>query len=195
MTGQHDGEDGAFGQVATGRNRPVGRRVWFDRRFAPGTPPEAFPDLVERLRGTPARLAERTSGVPLPALRARVGESWSIQEHAGHLADLEPLWLGRLDDLEARVETLRPADLKNRATWDADHNARALGDVLGEFRSLRERLVSRLESLGEADLRVAAAHPRLGQPMTVVDLCFFVAEHDDHHLAAITALRRARGSG
>jgi len=27
--------------------------------------------------------------------------------------------------------------------------------------------------------------------MTVVDLCFFVAEHDDHHLAAITELREA----
>ena len=25
--------------------------------------------------------------------------------------------------------------------------------------------------------------------MTVVDLCYFVAEHDDHHLAAITELR------
>ena len=25
--------------------------------------------------------------------------------------------------------------------------------------------------------------------MTVVDLCFFVAEHDDHHLATITVLR------
>jgi hypothetical protein len=38
-------------------------------------------------------------------------------------------------------------------------------------------------------LQLTAHHPRLEQPMTVVDLCFFVAEHDDHHLAAITSLR------
>ena len=30
--------------------------------------------------------------------------------------------------------------------------------------------------------------PRLGTPMRLVDLAFFVAEHDDHHLAQITFL-------
>lgn len=43
------------------------------------------------------------------------------------------------------------------------------------------------------ELMRTAAHPRLGQPMSVVDLCFFVAEHDDHHLATITELRRELG--
>jgi uncharacterized damage-inducible protein DinB len=35
-----------------------------------------------------------------------------------------------------------------------------------------------------------AFHPRLRQLMTVADLLFFVAEHDDHHLASITQLIR-----
>jgi hypothetical protein len=34
-------------------------------------------------------------------------------------------------------------------------------------------------------------HPRLGTPMRLVDMMFFVAEHDDHHLATITELARA----
>jgi hypothetical protein len=65
-------------------------------------------------------------------------------------------------------------------------------ELVERFRRLRRRLVERLEGLGEDDLRRAALHPRLELPMTVVDHCFFVAEHDDHHLATITALRSAR---
>jgi hypothetical protein len=36
-------------------------------------------------------------------------------------------------------------------------------------------------------------HPRLKQPMRLVDHLFFVAEHDDHHLALIRELLDARG--
>ena len=35
-------------------------------------------------------------------------------------------------------------------------------------------------------------HPRLGTPMRLIDLAFFVAEHDDHHLAQITHLANLR---
>jgi uncharacterized damage-inducible protein DinB len=166
------------------------RRIWFERRFELGLPAEAFPEILERLRGTPARLEERTAGLTPQVLTTGPGRGWSIQEHAGHLSDLEGLWLGRLDDFGQRLERLRPADLQNRATWEGSHNARRLADVLARFRSLRGGMLSRLESLGEGDLSVTAEHPRLAQPMTVVDLCFFVAEHDDHHLATITELRR-----
>jgi hypothetical protein len=36
----------------------------------------------------------------------------------------------------------------------------------------------------------AAKHPRLGKPMRLIDLVLFVAEHDEHHLARITQLKR-----
>jgi uncharacterized damage-inducible protein DinB len=152
-------------------------------------PATAQPELVERLRGTPARLEERTSGLMAEVITRRPGEAWSIAEHAGHLADLEPLWLGRVDDLLAGEERLRPADLQNRATWEANHNARPLAEILAEFRRRRASLIERLEGLSETELRASALHPRLEQLMTIVDLCFFVAEHDDHHLTTIRALR------
>jgi len=37
-----------------------------------------------------------------------------------------------------------------------------------------------------------ALHPRLQQPMRVLDMAFFTAEHDDHHLARMTELSRRR---
>ena len=165
------------------------RRSWFERTFEVGLSLESHGDTVERLRGTPGRLQERVIDVSSGRLVGRSGDSWSIQEHVGHLRDLEPLWLGRVEDLLAGHDRLRSADLENRATWDAQHNQGSLDVLLGEFRAQRSELVRLVESLSREDLLVTALHPRLEQPMTVVDLCFFVAEHDDHHLATITVLR------
>ena len=57
-----------------------------------------------------------------------------------------------------------------------------------------EAFVARLESFDEATFAIEGTHPRLKKPMRMVDHCFFVAEHDDHHLAAITDLRRRKTS-
>lgn len=169
------------------------RRRWFDRRFELGIPTDAMPDIIERVRGTPARLEERLHGLPTSTLVRRENDAWSIQQNAGHLLDLEELWETRLDELLAGVHTLQAADLQNRKTDEANHNARNLADLLAEFRTARMRVVSRLERLSDAQLRNQALHPRLQQPMSIVDLYFFVAEHDDHHLARITELLRVGG--
>ncbi|MEJ2085597.1 MAG: DinB family protein [Acidobacteriota bacterium] len=168
----------------------IQRRTWFDREFELGLPVEAFPDVLERVRGTPARLEDRVGGVPEEMRTLQLGGGWSIQENVGHLIDLEPLWAGRLDDLNAGVDRLRGADLENRRTHGAGHNRRRIEDLLSEFRDERMATVKRLEELSFEDLHRSSLHPRLEQPMTVVDLFFFVAEHDDHHLARISDILR-----
>ncbi len=172
----------------------MARRIWFERVFEVGLPAEALPDVVERLRGTPARLEERVRGVLRAAMTQRVDGRWSIQENVGHLLDLEPLWAGRVEDLVSGSAELRAADLRNRATDEAGHNESPTREILESFREARMRLVERIESLGESDVSRTALHPRLSRSMTVVDLAFFVAEHDDHHLARITELRRGLGA-
>lgn len=171
------------------------RTRWFSRTFSFDLEPWTFPNLVERVRGTPARLEERLRDVEASALTARVGERWSIQENAGHLLDLEALWAERLGDFERGAERLAVADLDNRRTHDANHNAAPLGNILRAFRSARTAFVDRLENYDDAMVVRTALHPRLQQPMRVLDHVLFVAEHDDHHLAAITALlREVRGA-
>jgi uncharacterized damage-inducible protein DinB len=169
------------------------RRLWFDRTFEPGTPLEAFPEILERIRGTGLRLRERVSQASSELLTPRHEGRWSIQEHVGHLVDLEALWAGRMEDFDRGEATLRPADLENRATWEGGHNERELADLLLEFDSHRSALIERCEAMGEEELARTALHPRLRQPMSVVDLLFFVAEHDDHHLASISELLRRSG--
>lgn len=163
---------------------------WFDRKFELGLGPEASPELLERLGHTPERLAEAARGLSREVLTRRIEGKWSIQENAGHLFDLEPLWEQRLDDYDAGAAELHPADLENRKTHEAAHNDRSISDILAAFSSARGRVVERLARMSQAELARTALHPRLRQPMSVVDLCFFIAEHDDHHLRTIEELKR-----
>jgi uncharacterized damage-inducible protein DinB len=163
---------------------------WFERKFEFNFPVERYQDIVERVRGTPARVEELVRSIPEDVLTRRDGDTWSIQENVGHLLDLEPLWSGRVEDIMAGVETMRPADLTNKKTHEAGHNAEALERLLAGFRQARSALVARLDAMSPADFGRCGNHPRLKQPMRVVDLCFFVAEHDDYHLARITTLER-----
>ena len=158
---------------------------WFGRKFDLGLPASAFPPILDRLRSTPERLDSLVRGRPREVLTHRIAGAWSPQENVGHLLDLEALWEQRLDDFDAGATVLHAADLENRKTHDANHNARDIEDLLREFRTVRLRIVSRLEQMDDSALLRVALHPRLQQPMSVVDLAFFVAEHDDHHLVTI----------
>jgi uncharacterized damage-inducible protein DinB len=163
---------------------------WMDRTFQFTTPVDLFPTVAERLRGTPARLEEKFRSLSPAVLTRRDGDAWSMQEHLGHLLDLDELHLGRLEDYQAGAETLRAADMQNRKTQEADHNRREVKHLLQDFRRERRRFVERLESFSPEELARSAVHPRLRQPMRVVDMAWFVAEHDDHHLARMTELQR-----
>lgn len=160
---------------------------WFERRFD-AQPASRFPVILERLRGTPARLDERLRDVPSARLTARVDGAWSAQENVGHLVDLESLWHRRAEQLFAGEAELAPTDLANRRTFEANHNDRPMADVLAEFRRVRQAFVALLARASDASLAHTALHPRLRTPMTLTDLAHFVAEHDDHHLATIAAL-------
>lgn len=163
---------------------------WFDRTFSFGLPVEVFPNDVERLRGVPARIEEKVRSLSPAVLTRQDGDRWSIQEHIGHLLDLDDLHTGRLDDYLQGAEVLRAADLQNRKTHEADYNSFSIEDLLREFRRARERFVDRLDRWDKREISRSALHPRLRQPMRVIDMALFVAEHDDHHLTRMTELTR-----
>ena len=161
---------------------------WFERQFTFDLPLQRFPGIVERLRGSPARVEERVSSLIPAVLSTRFRGAWSIQENAGHLCDVEPLWIHRAGQVVEGQGELAAADLTNRGTHDANHNATPLAELLRRFRALRLRFVSILEEADGPALSRTARHPRLGTPMRLIDIAFFTAEHDDHHLARITEL-------
>lgn len=165
---------------------------WFDRKFDLSFPVELYPNILTRLRGTPARLDELIREYSRETLTRKQEETWSMQENAGHLLDLEPLWLSRLDDFANGVETLRPADLSNRKTHEANHNANEVQSILSQFRKARALLVERAEGFDAGMYSRTALHPRLKTPLRLVDHLYFVAEHDDQHMARIWELGKIK---
>ncbi len=132
------------------------------------------------------------SAIPREVLTRKPGEGWSALENAGHLLDLEPLWLARVEDYAHGAGTLTVADLSNRKTDEANHNSRPAEEILKNFRQERAKLMERLQSLDAEVHARTAVHPRMKTAMRLVDHLYFVAEHDDHHLARIWELGKTR---
>src|ERR1700724_3822571 len=99
-------------------------QIWFERKFDFSFPVELHPNLCVRLRGTPARLEEILRGRSHRILIGKQRDKWSAQEHAGHLLDLEPLWLARVNDYVTGSAQPTVAELTHRKTNEANHNDR-----------------------------------------------------------------------
>jgi len=161
---------------------------WLEYRWSFDFPVGMFRAVCARLRGTPARLEELLRDAPASITVRPAGGGWSAQENAGHLIQVERLWHTRLAEYLAGATALTAADMENRSTKSADHNLRPLAELLAAFRAVRAETMRRLDPLTLNDAARVAHHPRLDRPMRLVDLCFFAAEDDDHHLALVKAL-------
>jgi len=158
---------------------------WVERKFNFDFPVEIFPVILERFRGTPARLEEMTGNLSEEILTYKPEGKWSIKEHAGHLIDLEELGEKRISDFLSGKEILSPADMSNKKNSEAGYNQKNIYDILKEFRSAREHIVKRLENFTKEKAAIVSIHPRLNQPMRIIDWVYFMSEHDDHHLTSI----------
>ena len=145
-------------------------KPWLERDFSFDTPTWMFPHVIERVRGGPARLEDTLRDVSNLVLTRRESNAWSMQEEAGHLLDIEPLMSERLEQLVSGMRVLKAWDGTNEATWNAQHNTKALADILVAFRQSRQSLVRRFDALPEEMVERAAHHPRLNKPMRVIDL-------------------------
>lgn len=166
---------------------------WIERKFEYNPPDGELPCILARLRGTPARLEEIVKSLSKEQLTIKHNDNWSIQEQVGHLEDVEELLDGRVDDFIAGKDTLRPADMSNQRTNDRQHNEKDIDLLLQSFRSTRQGIVNRIEEMDDKVVARTAIHPRLNKPMRVVDMAFFFAEHDDHHIATIYEIARKLG--
>ena len=164
------------------------RTNWFDRTFPIIEDNGLLPGIIERLEGTPARLTEKVSRLTNDFGRELHENKWSLKKEIGHLTDLEPLWYERLLQILDDNPNMKPADLTNRKTHETPHDAKTFEGLIADFKNERQGFVAKLRSLKEGDLNKSAIHPRLGTPMKVIDLAWFVAEHDDHHMAQMTSL-------
>jgi len=161
---------------------------WFDRQFDFRFGTEQYPEVYKRLQQAPAVLQQLIDNTPEALLIQQPDGKWSIKEHIGHLSIMEPVWRVRFEDIQQQRPVLTAADLTNSATSAAGFNNYSITTLLEKFVEERQATLSILDDADMQNESYTSMHPRLQLPMRMIDLAYFVAEHDDHHISAITAM-------
>jgi hypothetical protein len=156
---------------------------WFERNLKFGLPKEMLPFYLERLEGTIARIHAKVKGIDNTILSEKLNGKWSVKQHIGHLAEVDEVANKRLDEMVAGITPMSPAVFEPQ-----DYNPRPIDKVVNLFKTNRLTNLKKYLSLADADLSKASLHPRLNVMMTPVDLAWFDAEHDDHHLVKISGI-------
>jgi uncharacterized damage-inducible protein DinB len=167
----------------------ISQTPWFQRSFHFDFPAGLFPVIFSRLEGSIFRLYSLLANAD-DELCSHNANGWSVKEHIGHLYDLEELWWKRLQDFQQGKAVLTTADLTNQKTKEAGHNENTLERLVEQFTIERQKILETVYGFDEAMLLRTSIHPRLNQPMRLIDSLYFVAEHDDHHISAISNLLR-----
>ena len=165
---------------------------WFERSFHFDFSVGLFPAIFSRLEGSLFRLSAILQNAD-DEYCSYSKTGWSVKEHVGHLYDLEELWLKRVNDFLENKVMLTVADLNNTKTKEAWHNEKSLEQLMQSFIIERQKMLETIYSFDASVLSCTSTHPRLHQPMRLIDSLYFVAEHDDHHIAAISDLLRKPG--
>lgn len=156
---------------------------WFERVFSFGLPKGMLPFYLERLEGTVSRIEKKVSGIPEDILSYRLDNKWSVKENIGHLAEVDEIANKRIDEMIAGISPISPAVFEPKAYYDWH-----IDQVLEFFQGNRRKNIEHYKSLSSIELEKSALHPRLKLVMTPVDLAWFDAEHDDHHLVRINEI-------
>lgn len=167
---------------------------WMERKLIFSVENGVLPAVSMRLRGAVDRLEALVPQLSNEILIRKPIGGWSIQEHIGHLSDLEPLHLEYVSGFLVGASILRAGDPCNHKTEAAGHNERSIEELVECFMYRRYELVARLESLDAHTLTQTALHPRLNRQMRPVEVACFIAEHDDHHFARMYELMDKRSS-
>jgi len=161
--------------------------AWFERQFTFGLPAGMLPFYLERLNGTAIRIAEKIRGISEDILSERVDGKWSVKQNIGHLAEVDEIALQRIDQMLQSIPVMLPAVFEPK-----DYSPMPVREVLQYFEENRAKNLAKYKSLRDDDLAKSSLHPRLQVQMTPVDLAFFDAEHDDHHLVTIHEILEAK---
>lgn len=157
---------------------------WFERSFTFGLPAGMLPFCLERLEGTLPRIEQKVRGVSSQVLSHQPGGKWSVKQTLGHLAEVDEIALMRIEEIINGVSVMSPAVFEPKQNY----NAMEIDQVIALFAGARRKNLDRYRLLTEQELIRSSLHPRLKVKMTPVDLAWFDAEHDDHHLVGISDL-------
>ena len=147
--------------------------------------PEA---IINALMNGPAIILPLVGEVPAAILKRRPEpRKWSAHEHACHLAEVQPLFFSRLEQIlnqeRPRIRAYNPdRAMQEGALLEVD-----LGEAMERFARDRARLVERLKRLADEDWRRTAEHEEYDH-YSVLIMFRHLALHDMLHAYRIEEL-------
>jgi len=164
--------------------KPVSPK-WFNRKFNFNISMEKLPELLGSMELSVLKFRKVTHGRFEKQLNYKPNGKWSIKEHIGHLWILESLWQRRFLEIKENKAKMSATDLTNQATNQSFFNQFSIEKLLSDFQEERANTIRIIENMSERDFQNSLHHTRLNQPMRIIDLMYFITEHDIHHLNAL----------
>src|SRR5258708_15168340 len=124
---------------------------WFDGKFDLSFGIGKYASIYDQLKKVAGRLKQVVAGLSEEVLANKPGGRWSIKEHVGHLAIMEPIWRVRFQDIRERKPMLTAADLNNTATTEAGFNAFSMEELLDRFAAERRATLDLLNAIDPLD--------------------------------------------
>ncbi len=147
------------------------------------TPFRDIPDLLEGLKRSPRLLSEFVNAIPADRLDRRRGEGfWTVAEHASHLAQVQPMLLGRLKRFIAEAH---PEFIPYIPGPDADEPdtppRMAMTEAIAQFTDLRSQQLAVLEGADDDAWQKQGSHPEYEQYSLHI-LVRHMLMHDHWHM-------------
>ena len=145
------------------------------------------------LTAFPAELRTLVAGISDDdAQRMPSPNEWSVVEVIGHLIDIDPLQIVRIDRILAEERPHFARFDPDAAVTAAGYGRRTLADVLAAFTDLRRATVDGLSTIAPDELsRVGVRYT--GQEVTLAQLLTAFAAHDQTHAQQIRAILAPKG--
>jgi hypothetical protein len=156
---------------------------------------DAFAAKLAALAAMPARLTEIIAGIA-PAhwkIRPKDG-TFSLQEHACHLRDIEiEAYRARLERMLAEATPMLADVAGGTLARERDYHRQELVKAQAVFATVRADMVQRRASLSPDERRRTGLLEGVGE-ITVEGLVAKILEHDAEHLADLARLRQELSS-
>ena len=148
-----------------------------------------IPELLEGLRRTPTILIPLVESIPGDKLDLRRGDGfWTIAEHVGHLAQVQPMLMERINRFIAEDHPEFIPYLPDKEEEGPNVSARIdIPEALGHFSNYRDKQVALLENLSKSVWQRTAGHPEYDQYSLYI-LVRHILMHDYWHMYRVEEL-------
>jgi hypothetical protein len=141
-----------------------------------------IPDLVDGLRRSINILSTFVTSIPEEKLTRRRGAGfWSVAEHTVHLAQVQPMLLGRLQRFLSEDRPEFAPYIPGDAGQDDKPPQMVTGAALSEFEHYRLKQLALLDEVDEAAWQKTAIHPEYDF-YTLHILTRHILLHDHWHM-------------